>query len=386
MSQIESLKDEILPRIIELRHQFHQNPELSNQEFQTIKKIKQILTDWGITIVPTTLNTGLLAEIKGHYPGKTIALRADIDALPIKEETDLEFKSKNIGVMHACGHDLHFSSLLGAAYVLNGIKDQLHGTVRLLFQPAEEAGHGGDQVLEKHVLDGVQAIVGFHNNPKLPVGKIALQQGPLMAGCYHIKVVIHGQGSHGARPEEGSDVIVTQAAIITQLQTIVSRNNDPFHAVVVSITKVTAGTTWNVLPDIATLLGTVRTFNDKDTQLVKQRFYELVENIAKAYGQTVEIEWVTGAFPINNDPLITSVVKAGLKDVSEPTLTMTGEDFATFETKIPGTFAFIGSNGNKKAPDVHDAKYVGLDETISPAIDYFISSTQSLLSYFDKES
>jgi amidohydrolase len=210
-----------------------------------------------------------LAEIKGRYPGPTIALRADIDALPVQEQTNLPYESVNKKVMHACGHDIHFSSLLGASYLLNQQKDNLHGTIRLLFQPAEEAGHGGDQVLEKHVLDGVEAIVGFHNNPNLPVGEIALQKGPLMAGCYRFVVTLHGSGSHGARPEKGSDVIVSQASIITQLQTIVSRNNNPFHAVVVSVTKVNAGDTWNVLPETSQFEGTVRTFSDEDTQLVK---------------------------------------------------------------------------------------------------------------------
>lgn len=385
MSQ-ESLKATILPEIIEFRHQFHQHPELSNQEFVTTKRITEILTKWGIPIVPTDLNTGLLAEIKGEKPGITIALRADIDALPIQEETDLVYKSQNNGVMHACGHDLHFSSLLGAAYILNQNKKILRGNVRLLFQPAEEQGHGGDQVLEKHVLDGVKTIVGFHNDPTLPVGQIALASGPLMAGCYHIKITLHGQGSHAAKPENSQDVITAQAAIITQLQTIVSRNLDPFHAVVLSITKVEAGTTWNVLPDVAVLTGTVRTFNDADTALVKKRFYQIVENTAAAYDQTVDIEWIVGAYPINNDKKITEIVKESLNNkVIKPTLTMTGEDFATFEQQIPGTFAFIGSNGADNAVDVHDDHFVGLDETISSGIDYFVQSTYGLLNHLSKE-
>ncbi|MCV3762754.1 amidohydrolase [Companilactobacillus farciminis] len=386
MSNIGTLKKEILPKIIKLRHYFHQHPELSNKEFKTSEKIIEILTDWGIPIVPTDLDTGLLAEIKGDFSGPTIVLRADLDALPVKELTELNFKSVNDGIMHACGHDLHFTSLLGAAFILNNQKDKIHGTVRLLFQPAEEAGHGGDQVLAKHVLDNVKAIVGFHNNPELPIGTIALQSGPMMAGCYHIGVKINGIGSHAAQPEKSQDVIFTQAIIISQLQSIVSRNSNPFHPVVLSITKVRAGHTWNVLPETASFEGTVRTFSKEDAKLVKSRFYNLVENISKAYGQTVEITWTLGAYPIKNDTQITKVVANGLsRKVIKPTLSMTGEDFATFENQIPGTFAFIGSNGNPKAANLHDSHYVGSDQTISTAIDYFVESATSLLDHFQQE-
>ncbi|MCP9312002.1 amidohydrolase [Liquorilactobacillus satsumensis] len=377
-------KDEVLAEMITLRHQFHQHPELSNQEFATTEKIKQILTEWGISIIPTTLKTGLLAEIQGGKPGAVIALRADLDALPVAEQTDLPFKSQHKGIMHACGHDLHFSSLLGAAYLLHAEKEHLKGTVRLLFQPAEEAGHGGDQVLEKHVLDGVQGIVGFHNNPNLPVGQVAVQAGPLMAGCYKFEVTIHGSGSHGARPEKGKDPIVAQAAIITQLQTIVSRSIRPLDAVVVSVTKVQAGQTWNVLPATATFEGTVRTFTTESTALVKKRFYEIVKRVAAAFEQTVDIDWSVGAYPIHNDPELTAAVIHGLRtQVAVPELTMAGEDFATFENEIPGVFAFIGSNGAVGAADWHEPGYVGKDGTIAAGIDYFIESAHSLLEYFE---
>lgn len=380
-----STETDFLTKIIQLRHEFHQNPELSNQEFQTTKRIAEILTDWQIPIEKTDLDTGLLAVIEGNEPGPTIALRADIDALPIQEQTDIPFKSQNPGVMHACGHDLHLSSLLGAAYQLNQQKDSLKGTIKLLFQPAEEEGHGGDQVLDKHVLDGVEAIIGFHNQPDLPVGEIALKSGALMAGCYHFDITIEGKGAHAAQPQNGTDVVVTQAAIVTQLQTIVSRNQDPFHAVVVSVTKVNAGKTWNVLPETATLEGTVRTFNQEDTEKAKQRLIKIAKNTAATYNQTATVNWTTGADPINNNEKITNLVKQGLtKKVTQPKLTMTAEDFATFETKIPGTFAFIGSNGSKEAKGVHDPNYKGKDETIKTGIQYFIESAKSVLEGLDK--
>lgn len=374
-------EQDILPEIVKLRHYFHEYPELSNQEFKTTKKIIEILNKWDIPVVPSKLNTGLLAQIKGDYPGPTIALRADIDALPIEEKTNLSYKSQNTGVMHACGHDIHLSSLLGAAYLLNQHKEKINGTIDLLFQPAEEVGHGGDQVIEKNVLKGVDAIVGFHNMPTLKPGIIAMKKGPLMAGCYHFVITLHGAGTHAAQPQEGTDVVVTQAAIISQLQTIVSRNNNPFHSVVVSVTKVNAGETWNVLPEMAVLEGTVRTFYDEDTELVKRRLFKIVNDISSAFNQKADIDWTTGAHPVNNDEKITSIVKNGLSlEVEKPVETMTAEDFATFEQIIPGTFAFIGSNGDPQAVGVHDPHYIGSDETIQTAIKYFVESAYSLLS------
>lgn len=382
-------KKTLIKKLINLRHKFHEYPELSNKEFQTTQKIKTILQNWQIPVLSTQLNTGLLVEIKGKQPGATIALRADIDGLPVEEKTNLSFKSKNKGVMHACGHDLHFSSLLGAAYLLNQNKDQLKGTVKLLFQPAEEAGHGGDQVLRKNVLTGVQAIIGFHNNPNLPIGKIALQAGPLMAGCYKFSITLTGRGSHGAKPEAGKDPIIAQAAIVSQLQTIVSRNVKPLEAAVVSVTKVLAGNSWNVLPTKAYLEGTVRAFSQKNVSLIKKRLLEITNNIAKAFDQKVNINWSEGALPINNNATLTQVIKdhlfkRGLK-VYKPNLSMAGEDFATFEAHIPGVFAFIGSNGTKETSDWHTSHYLGKDKTISTGVDYFIESAQGVLNYLNKK-
>ncbi|WP_235720596.1 amidohydrolase [Liquorilactobacillus vini] len=259
-----------LNELVELRHYFHQHPELSNHEINTTKKIKELLTKWNIKILPTKLNTGLLAEISGEHPGSVIALRADIDALPVQEETELSFKSVNDGIMHACGHDLHFTSLLGAILFFKDHQNLIQGKIRFLFQPAEEAGGGADQVVAKDVLHGVDAVLGFHNNPNLPVGTIALQPGPMMAGCYRFEITIKGQGSHGAKPENSRDPIITLAEVINSLQTVVSRNVNPQDAVVVSVTYVKAGKTWNVIPDESFLEGTVRLFDLKNADLVKK--------------------------------------------------------------------------------------------------------------------
>ncbi|MFT9451292.1 amidohydrolase [Liquorilactobacillus ghanensis] len=371
-----------LQEIIELRHYFHKYPELSNREVATTKKIVEILSSWNITILPTDLNTGVLAEIKGESSGPIIALRADIDALPVLEATSLPFKSVNQGIMHACGHDLHMASLLGAILFFKEHRSLIKGTIRFLFQPAEEAGGGANQVIDKGVLHGVKAILGFHNNPNLPVGTIALQAGPMMAGCYKFEIVIEGQGSHGAKPENSHDPIVTLAQVVDALQTIVSRNVDPQNPVVVSVTHINAGKAWNVIPNEAYLQGTVRLFDNLSADLVKKRLFKLVNGIVQAYDQTARIDWSERALPIANDLELTKAVINNLTGkVKKPTLSMAGEDFATYQKKIPGVFAFVGSNGSIRAADWHEPDFVGLDETLPTGIEYFVEGALGMLDY-----
>lgn len=370
--------------VVQLRHYFHQHPELSNQEIETTEKIKEILTGWGIKIIPTELETGLVAEIKGESKGATIALRADIDALPVEERTDLAFKSESEGIMHACGHDLHITSLLGAIRYFNGHKNLIKGTVRFLFQPAEETGSGANQVLAKDVLHGVQAILGFHNNPNFKTNEIALQKGPMMAGCYKFEIKISGRGSHGAKPEKGSDPIVTLGEMISSLQTIVSRNINPQDAVVVSVTRVSAGSVWNIIPGEAVLGGTVRLFKLENAELVKQRLTKIAENIAAAHDQEVSVDWEERTLPIANDAALTNAVIDNLDfKVVQPILSMAGEDFATYQKQVPGVFAFVGSNGALDAADWHDPKFSGLDETLPTGIGYFVEGALGILNYLN---
>lgn len=377
----------LIEEITALRHQFHQQPELSNHEVKTTARITKILQDWGITVKQTALNTGVVAEIQGAHPGKEITLRADIDALPVTEATGLSWASQNTGVMHACGHDIHFCSLLGAAFLLQQDRANLSGTIQLLFQPAEEQDHGAEQVLDAHVLDNTVAMAGFHNNPNLPVGTIGLKAGSLMAGCYHFDITLHGAGSHGAAPEKGRDPIVAQAAIVSQLQTVVSRNVSPLDAAVVSVTQVHGGETWNVLPETVTLGGTVRTFTDEATVLVKQRMTKLVKQIAAAFDQTADFEWAIGAYPIQNDAQLVEAIRplvSANATVVTPTVAMAGEDFATFQQQIPGVFAFIGSNGAPDAADWHDPHFIGLDETLPVGIQYFVDAAHGLSTFAAK--
>lgn len=382
-----AIDKKLIEQITKWRHEFHQYPELSNQEFNTTQKIERILQDWEIDVLKTDLNTGVVAQIVGNHSGNKVTLRADIDALPVIEKTNLSFKSKNNGVMHACGHDLHLSSLLGAAYILSRHSKEFDGVIQLLFQPAKEVGHGADQVLNRHILDDTDAIVGFHNNPNLPIGTIGLKAGALMAGCYHFTINIRGAASHGARPEKGHDPIAAQAAIVSQLQTIVSRNVKPLDTVVVSVTKVHGGETWNVIPESVQLEGTVRTFDDYNTNLVRNRMEKIAKSVAESFDETADVNWSIGAVPINNDQQLTGQVISAVKQhatIIEPELSMAGEDFATFQQRIPGVFAFIGSNGNADAADWHDPNFVGLDATLPVGIQYFVDAARALLNYKDK--
>ncbi|MCH5461959.1 amidohydrolase [Lactobacillus sp. LC28-10] len=384
-----AISEALLSKVIALRHEFHQHPEVSAHEFETTKRITEILEHWGITVNQTSLVTGVVATIEGAHPGKQVTLRADIDALPITEATDLSFKSVNDGVMHACGHDIHLSSLLGAAYLLQQERDQLTGTIQLLFQPAEEAEHGAEKVLNAHVLDHTVAMAGFHNNPNLPVGTIGLKAGSLMAGCYHFDITLHGAGAHGARPEKSRDPIVAQAAVVTALQTVVSRNVKPLEAAVVSVTQVHGGDTWNVLPEEVTLGGTVRTFNDETTELVKRRMEQLVSQVAAAYDVTADFDWAIGAYPIQNDADLVSAIRPAVSEHAEvivPEVSMAGEDFATFQQQIPGVFVFIGSNGAPDAADWHDPYFVGLDSTLKFGIQYFVDAAHALSEYAAKKA
>ena len=371
--------------LVTIRHHIHENPELSGQEFETTVYLKAYLEGLNIEILETGLKTGLVAQVGQGEP--VIALRADIDALPILENTGLSFASKNAGVMHACGHDLHQTSLLGAAKILKQREAELKGTVKLIFQHAEEAHFGANEVLDTGILSDVQAIIGYHNMPTLPVGQIGIRAKGVMAAVDQFFVTVTGVGSHAAYPHEGVDSIVATSAIVSSLQQIVSRNMDPQRAVVVSVTHMTAGNTWNVLPDTAIFEGTIRTFNQADRLLAKQRFYDIVEHVAKAYGVTAEIDWILGTNVTYNDPKLSSFIfdetSRWHDDVVVPELSNAGEDFAAYQEHIPGVFAFIGSNA-PGSPGLHFSDMTVKDETLPVAVDYYVNNTFAILEKLGK--
>ena len=367
-------------KLIRTRHYLHCHPELSGQEYQTTDFLKKYLEDLEIRILDSNLKTGLIAEIGSGQP--IIALRADIDALPIFEQTNLPYASQNPGVMHACGHDFHQTSLLGAAELLKAMEEDLQGTIRLIFQPAEETSCGALEVIETGYLDDVKAIVGFHNMPQLKANQLALKPGAMMAGVEKFKVEVEGISSHAARPDLGVDTVITLTSMVQALQVLVARTVSPFEANVLSITHIEAGTTWNVLPQNGFFEGTIRSFSPNSQKKLKEDFIKIVENTAENFGARVSITWDQTPPVTYNDPDLTELLFENSKtfaEVVEARPSTAGEDFAFYQEKIPGVFAFIGSNGADAAPDLHHDTMTIDDEAFKVSVPYYVESALCLL-------
>lgn len=369
-------------KLIQIRHYLHQHPELSEEEVETTAFLRDHLTQLGIRILDLPLKTGLVAEIGQGQP--VIALRADIDALPISEKTSLPYASQN-GAMHACGHDLHMTSLLGAAQLLKERESQLKGTVRLIFQPAEEVSKGAYSVIEAGGLDGVSAILGYHNMPSLPVGTIGLRSQAIMAGVEKFKVTVTGDSSHAARPEMGVDTVLTITSMVNNLQTIVARTVSPFDSVVLSVTHIAVGSTWNVLPKEGYFEGTIRTFTPSLKAHMRERFEAIVQATAQQFGATAHIDWALTPNVTYNDEVLTPLVmdhSRAFAEVIAVAPMSIGEDFAAYQEKIPGVFAVIGSNGDPAAPDLHSDYLTVKDEMLETAITYYVENALLLLAYY----
>ncbi|MCU5653849.1 M20 peptidase aminoacylase family protein [Bacillus mycoides] len=344
-----SIPDQLTEKLISIRRHLHENPELSYEEFETTKAIKNWLDEANITIIDSNLETGVIAEISGNKNGPVVALRADIDALPIQEETDLPYTSKIQGKMHACGHDFHTAAVLGAAYLLKEKEASLNGIVRLIFQPAEESSNGACKVIEAGHLRGVQAIFGMHNKPDLPVGTIGIKDGPLMAGVDRFEIEIHGVGTHAAVPDAGVDPIVASSQIVMALQTIVSRNISSSHNAVVSVTNIHSGNTWNVIPEKAILEGTVRTFQAETREKIPALMKRIINGVSDALGVKTEFGFYPGPPAVQNDKVLTDfsihIAEKMNLNVISPTPSMAGEDFSFYQQEIPGSFVFMGTSG-----------------------------------------
>lgn len=369
--------------LAEIRYYIHQHPELSGQEYQTTAFLKERLEELGIRILESGLKTGLIAEIGSGQP--VVALRADIDALPILEQTNLPYQSQNPGVMHACGHDFHQTSLLGAAALLKEKEDQLEGTVRLIFQPAEEISEGASDVLATGLLEDVQGIIGFHNIPQLKAGQLALNAGAMMAGVEKFKVTVTGVSSHAARPDLGVDTVTAVTTMVQNVQLLISRTVSPFETAVLSITHLDVGSTWNVLPKSGYFEGTIRSFNPSVQRELKEHFVSIVRHIAKSLEVDVAFEWGVTPPVTFNDEELTKVVWEASQDLAEvlPANPSTaGEDFAFYQERIPGVFAFIGSNGEPDAPDLHHDHMTIDDAAFEVSVPYYVENAQALLRYF----
>ncbi|PKE31184.1 amidohydrolase [Rahnella sp. AA] len=349
MSDIGQEHQALAKFIQDFRHNMHRHPELSNQEFETTARIKAVLESHQIRVLNLPLKTGLVAEIGGHKAGKLVVLRSDIDALPIEEKSGVEYTSENPGVMHACGHDFHTSAALGAAILLKEREETLSGTVRILFQAAEETGHGAPALIETGALDDAAVIFGIHNDPTLPVGVIGSKDGALTAGVDRFAITISGTGSHAARPHEGNDPIIIAGQIIGALQTLIARNVPSDHNAVVSVTQVHSGSTWNVIPDSAWLEGTVRSFNQDTRELIERRFRQVLKGIAAAFDTQIELDWQPGPPSVVNtaewvDFALAQAAGSGF-EARRVEASPIGEDFAFYQQKLPGAFLMIGSGG-----------------------------------------
>ncbi|MGP0575414.1 amidohydrolase [Paenibacillus peoriae] len=353
MSGSTGTKEQVLEqKLVDIRRHLHRNPELSNEEVETTAFIRRLLEEQNITILDVPLRTGLVAEIGGQQEGPTVALRADIDALPIQEETGLPYASVHPGKMHACGHDFHTASLLGAAILLKQREQELKGTVRLVFQPAEEKAKGAAQVLDSGALAGVQAIFGLHNKPDLPVGTVGIKEGPLMAAADGFYIKVEGLSTHAAVPHAGIDPIVVSSHIITALQSIVSRSVNPLDSAVISVTKLHSGNAWNIIPDRAHLDGTIRTFDENVRAQVTERFEQVVKGVADAFGTKATIRWIEGPPPVLNDGKLAVIAEEAAEavglDVVRPIPSSASEDFGFYQKNIPGVFVFVGTAGSQE--------------------------------------
>lgn len=373
-----ALTDELLG----IRRRLHRHPERSFKEFETSMRLRNLLESHGITVLDNPLDTGVIGEIKGEHDGPQIGLRADIDALPVHEDSGLVFASENEGVMHACGHDIHMTSLLGAAFWLAAHRELIHGTIRLVFQPAEELGQGARAVADAGLVDGLDAMIGTHNNPDYKPGQIAVGVDPMMAGCVKFRVNLHAQGTHAGYPHRGTGPLEAMAAMVLSLQTIVSRNASPFHPLVISVTEVHGGDVWNVVPAEAGFQGTVRYFHKEDGNLVGRRFKEVVEHTAEAYGITADVDWNDFQDPLVSNPSLAKAVAADVNDYAqlEPIRpSMAGEDFCEFAKVTLPVFAFVGSNGQEGCADWHSPHFVGLDESIPTFVNFYVNAALRVL-------
>lgn len=360
------LKDiaSIEEQVIDWRHDFHQNPELSNREFKTAEKIAKHLKSLGLEVKTGIAHTGVVAVLEGEKPGRTVALRADIDALPVTERNDLPFKSEvrteflgtETGVMHACGHDTHTAILMGVAEVLTKNKHLINGNVKFIFQPAEEGPPPGEKggaslMIEKGVLKNpdVDAIFGLHINSSTPVGTIRYKPGGTMAAVERFVVTVKGKGSHGSAPWTGVDPILISAKIIDGFQSIISREAELVkEPAVITVGKITSGTRFNVIPESAEMIGTVRTLDPDMREMIIRRMKEMAPALAKAYGGDAEVEFQNNTAITYNDLELTAEMLptlqnlAGEDNVELVKATTGGEDFSFFQEEVPGFYFFIG--------------------------------------------
>jgi amidohydrolase len=376
--------------LVKWRRKLHQKPELGFQEHITAQFIQQKLEEWQIPHQTEIAKTGIVATIKSNSPGKILAIRADMDALPIQEANEVPYRSQHDGKMHACGHDGHTAIALGTAYYLAQHRDNWAGTVKIIFQPAEEGPGGAKPMIEEGVLHNpdVDAIIGLHLWNNLPLGTIGVRSGALMAAVECFRCQILGQGGHGAMPHQTVDSIVVASQIVNALQTIVSRNVNPLDAAVVTIGEFHAGTALNVIADTANLSGTIRYFDSKLEKLISQRLEAIISSICQMHGADYKLDHWQLYPPTINDSAIAELVASVAAEVVETPIgvvpecqTMGGEDMSFFLQQVPGCYFFLGSaNPEKGLAYPHHHPRFDFDETaLGMGVEIFIRCVEQFL-------
>jgi amidohydrolase len=370
--------EELAGKIIEWRRDFHRHPEIAYEEERTSSVIRKFLENMGIP-VSASAKTGLRGVLEGQPGGKTVALRADIDALPLKEEGDKEYISENPEAAHACGHDGHMAILMGAAELLSQRKDRFTGNVVFLFQPSEERIPGGaKKMIEEGAVEGVDAVFGLHLWQPLPTGSVGIVKGAMMAQPDAFSITVKGKGGHGSMPHTTVDPILVASHLVVNIQSIVSRNVDPLKPVVVSFGTVKGGTIYNIIPGEVSLTGTVRTFDSSIQSLAEERLRDIIEETCKTFGATAEFEYERGYPPlVNQEAMVDFVLEVARKTLGEDRIqaidpVMGGEDFAYFLQKIPGAFLFFGMGDGMEFPHHHPA--FDLDERALPQATLLMTS------------
>jgi len=383
ISRVRSEIQALQPQVVEWRRRLHQKPEMGFKEHLTAEFISQKLQEWGISHQTSIVKTGIVATIESGNPGPVLGIRADMDALPIQEENEVPYRSQHDGVMHACGHDGHTAIALGTAYYLSQHRDDFVGTVKIIFQPAEEGPGGAKPMIEAGVLKNpdVEAIIGLHLWNNLPLGKIGVRSGPLMAAVEEFSCTILGKGGHGAIPQQTVDSVVVSAQIVNALQTIVARNVDPLESAVVTIGKLHAGTAFNIIADKAQMSGTVRYFNPAFDGYFGQRIEQIIAGICQSHGASYKLDYRRHYPSLINDPDMAELVRSVAAQVIETPAgvvpecqTMGGEDMSYFLQAVPGCYFFLGSaNPARSLAYPHHHPRFDFDETaLGMGIEIFV--------------
>jgi len=378
--KIKAIVEEIYPELVLLRHAVHENPELSNEEVQTAALVEKVLTGWGISYTRLPDSTAIIAQIRGNLAGdNSIGIRADMDALPIEEDTGLEYASKNKGIMHACGHDLHTVNLLGTGYLLTKLKDYFAGAVKLVFQPAEEIGGGAQEILDFGVLENpqVSAFLAAHVSEEVQTGQIQVKEEEVMLAASQFTIELTGRGGHGSAPHRTEDIILAAAKIIIELQSITSRKINHFEPAVITVGSIHSGTRSNIIPKELTFTGTIRTQNND----LREQIHEHITSILRANeivtGVKATVAFRLGSGAVYNDPALTQEFVAaasaliGTEQVLKAKFPGNGsENFYLFSKAVPSVFFRIGTNPNPLAriEPAHSPKFTAADEALKTGV------------------